>query len=56
MNRNILGTVLAYSAKNERAIDFKNALTYPLGPVPLALAHPSGSRKSIDGRNSYLLQ
>ena len=46
MNMNILGTLLAYSAKRERAIDFKNALTYPLGPIPLALAHPDGSRRT----------
>ena len=37
---------MAYSAKNERAIDLKNALTYPLGPIPLALAHPDGSRRT----------
>ena len=46
MSRNILGTLLAYSAKNEWAIDLKNALIYPLGPIPLALAHPDGSRRT----------
>eukprot|EP00794_Sanderia_malayensis_P002369 gene2369-2730_t len=38
----------AVSAKYQRPIDFKYALTYPLGPVPLALAHPDGSpRKTV---------
>ena len=46
MNRNILGTLLAYSEKNERVIDFKNAHTYPLRPIPLALAQSDGSRRT----------
>ena len=45
-NRNILGTLLAISARNERAINFKIALCYPLCPVPLSLANPDGSRKA----------
>ena len=46
MNMNILGTLLAHSATRERAIDFKNTLTYPLGPIPLTLAHPDRSRRT----------
>ncbi|KAG1650522.1 hypothetical protein GQR58_027928 [Nymphon striatum] len=45
-NRNILGTLLAISARNERAVNFKTALCYPLCPVPLSLANPDGSRKA----------
>ncbi|KAG1673321.1 Multidrug resistance-associated protein 4 [Nymphon striatum] len=45
-NRNILGTLLAISARNERAVNFKTALCYPLCPIPLSLANPDGSRKA----------
>ena len=46
MNRNILGTLLNIQQENERAIDFENALTYLVGPIPLALAYPKGSRRT----------
>ena len=45
-NKNILGNLLAISARNERAVNFKTALWYPLCPVPLSLANPDGSRKA----------
>ena len=38
VNRNILGSLLAFSIKNERAINISAALTYPLSSVPLSLA------------------
>ena len=37
---------MAISARNERAVNFKTALCYPLCPVPLSLANPDGSRKA----------
>ena len=45
-NRNVLGTLLAISCRNERAIDFETALKFPLCSVPLSLANPDGSRRS----------
>ena len=43
INRNIIGQLLAFSAKSEKSIDFQKALAYPLSPVPLCYAHPDGS-------------
>ena len=45
VNRNILGSLLSFSIKNERAIDISAALAYPLAPIPLSLAHGSGKRR-----------
>ena len=45
VNRNILGTLLAFSIKNEKAIDISAALTYPLSSIPLSLAHGTGKRR-----------
>ena len=45
VNRNILGSLLAFSIKHKRAIDISAALTYPLSPVPLSLAHGTGKRR-----------
>ena len=45
-NRNIVGTLLAYSARNEKMIDFEKALEYPLCSFPLSLANPDGSPRS----------
>ena len=45
VNREIIGTLLALSAKHEKLIDFKTALKYPLCPIPLSLAHPDGTRR-----------
>ena len=50
-NRNILGTLLAISGKNERVVDFDVALHYPLCPVPLSLANPDGSRRTTKKSN-----
>ena len=46
VNRDILGKLLAHSAKTQGAIDFKKALTYPLCPIPLCFAHPAGTRRT----------
>ena len=43
-NRDMLGPVLALSAKSGRVINFEYALEYPLCAVPLSLANPDGSR------------
>ena len=45
VNRNILGLLLSASAKSGQVIDFAKALEYLLGPVPLSLANPHGSRR-----------
>ena len=44
-NRNIIGKLLAISAKFQKPIDFANVLKYPLFAVPLNLAYPDGSRR-----------
>ena len=46
VDRDILGKLLAHSAKAQRATDFKKALTYPLCPIPLCFAHPDGTRRT----------
>ena len=43
VNRNIISTLLAISAKTNRVIDFNMALEYPLSPVPLNIANADGS-------------
>ena len=53
-NRNILGKLLCLSAKTAEAIDFSKALTYPLYPVPLSLAHPDGTKRQT--QKSKLLE
>ena len=45
VNRNILGSLLSFSIKNERTINISAALTYPLAPIPLSLAHGTGKRR-----------
>ena len=42
VNRNILGSLLAFSIANKRVIDLAAALTYPLSPIPLSLATGDG--------------
>ena len=48
VNRNILGCLVAFSAKTGKAVDYQKALTYPLCPIPLSLAHPDGNRRQTD--------
>lgn len=46
VNRNILGSLLAFSIKNERVIDIAAALSYPLSTIPLSLATGDGNRRA----------
>ena len=46
VNKNVLSTLLAISAKMNKVIDFSLALKYPLAPVPLRLSNPDGSRRT----------
>ena len=47
VNRNIIGNLLALSAKTGQLIDFNKALEFPLCPVDLNLSNPDGSRRSM---------
>ena len=47
VNRNLIGTLLALSARSERLINFQKALSYPLCSVPLSLANPDVSRQAM---------
>ena len=53
VNRNILGKLLSYSMNTENKIDFKEALKYPLSPVPLSLCHADGTKKSCKKADIY---
>ena len=44
-NREIIGTLLALSAKHDKLINFGTTLQYFLCPVPLSLAHPDDTRR-----------
>ena len=44
-NRNILGKLFSLSARFEEPIDFAEALSYPLFPVPLSLSFPHGTKR-----------
>ena len=44
-NREIIGTLLALSAKHDKLINFETALQYSLSLVPLSLALPDGKRR-----------
>ena len=41
-NRGIIGSLLSFSAKNNKPIDWENALSYPLSPIPLCLSTADG--------------
>ena len=45
VNRNIISTLLAVSAKKQQVKDFESALKFPLSPVPLNIANADGSRR-----------
>ena len=47
VNRNVIGNLLALSAKTGQLIDFNKALEFPLCPVDLNLSNPNGSRRSM---------
>ena len=41
-NRDIIGSLLSFSAKNNKPIDWENALSYPFSPVPICLSTADG--------------
>ena len=41
-NRGIIGSLLSFSAKNNKPTDWENALSYPLSPIPLCLSTADG--------------
>ena len=47
LNRNILGTLHAWSLKTNEKIDYEEALKYPLAIYPLSLSHPDGQVRKI---------
>ena len=56
VNRNILGSLLAFSSANERVIDLAAALTYPLSPILLSLATGDGYRRETSkSKLTYVL-
>ena len=46
VNRNVIGTLLAYSTKTNKVLDWKNALLFPLSPIPLSIASGDGCRRT----------
>ena len=50
-NRNMLGTLLACTAKYEKPLDFEEVLCYPLALVPLSIANPDGTRLTTKKSN-----
>ena len=45
INWNILGKLIALSAKNNKAIDYENALKHPLCPIPLSIESADDSQR-----------
>ena len=45
MNRNIIGKLLAITAKSGKVVDFEAALAYTHTSTPLSLSNPDGSRR-----------
>ena len=45
VNRNMIGKLLAISAKCEKVIDFEVALSFALTSTPLSLSNPDGTRR-----------
>ena len=45
VHRNVIGNLLALSAKTGQSIDFNKALEFPLCPIDLNLSNPDGSKK-----------
>ena len=43
VNRNLIGAILAYSAKFGKVIDLEKALMYPLSPIPLSILNGDGT-------------
>ena len=45
VNRNVIGSLLSFTAKTGKPIDFERALQHPLSPIPLSICHPDGTRR-----------
>ena len=45
VNRNMIGKLLATSAKHKKVIHFEVALSFPLTSMPLSLSNPDGTRR-----------
>ena len=50
-NWNVLGKLLTLSANAQQLIDFEAALSFPLYHVPISLAYPDRTRRSIQKGN-----
>ena len=50
-NRNMLGTLLACTAKYDKTLDFEEVLCYPLALVPLSIANPGGTHRTTKKSN-----
>lgn len=48
VNRDILGTLLRYSIKSGKELDFEKALMFPMSPVPLSLANADGTKRKTN--------
>ena len=46
-NRDIIGSLLSFSTKHEKLINWESALTYPLSPVPLSICSADGIRRKV---------
>ena len=56
LNRNILGSLHAWSLKTEERVDYEEALKYPLAIYPLSLSHPDGQiRKNTKSDLKHIL-
>ena len=47
-NRNILGKLVAYSAKSGKVVDYAEVLKYPLSHTPLSICHPDGVKRKCN--------
>ena len=47
VNRDIVGSLLSFSTKHEKLINWEPALTYPLSPVPLSICSADGIRRKV---------
>ena len=48
VNRNFLATLLCYNMETGKAINFANALKYPLSPVPLSIGNADGTKRKTN--------
>ena len=47
VNGDIIGSLLSFSTKHEKLINWDSALTYPLSPVPLSICSADGIRRKV---------